>query len=255
MGEVLIEVTSEGTHPTAAAMRLAPAVQDMLQAANSIRSAKMATDGVPIVRITCGPWMAAFISKNVRRLVGGPVDTEIEVSSSTAFADLPRRQADIAVRNQRPTDSHLTLKRLPDYACAVYGDSRLVAGNASAFDSRRFAQFDWVALFEELDHFPTARWLADRLRKRPVARFSTSINLLDAVKSSSVLAVLPCFAGELETGISRVSKPFIPDYGGHWMVLGADTRRRPHVRRAASRIESLLGSSEEVLAPSTRCRP
>jgi len=249
LNEALVDVTPDGSHPTAAAMLLAPALRDMMRAAESIGSLQIAPSETPVVRITCGPWLAAMLSKDVHCLLGEPMDTEIEIVSSVAFADLPRRQADIAIRNQRPTDERLAVKRLPDYACAAYGAASRVRDRAEAFDNRRYPQFEWAALVEELDHFPTARWLSDRLRKNPVARFSTSVNLLDAVKGGHVLAVLPCFIGDVEEHIVRVSDPFVPDYGGHWIVMGDDIRRRPQVRRTANRIIAFLQSREAQLLP------
>ena len=251
INEPLIDVTPDGSHPTAAALLLAPALSDMMRAAESISSLQITPPDTPVVRVTCGPWTAALFSRHVHRLLGEPADTEIEIVSSITFADLPRRQADIAIRNQRPTDRRLVLKRLPDYACAVYGASRLVREREEAFDERRFSEFGWAALVEELDHFPTARWLSKRLYKPPIARFSTSINLLDAVKGGTLLAVLPCFAGEPEKGIDRISEAFIPDYDGHWMVLGEDNRRRPHVRRTADRVIAFLDGSQALLKPET----
>ncbi len=249
LDEALIDVTPDGSHPTAAALRLAPALSDMMRAADSIGSLPVTPPDTPLVRITCGPWTAALLSRNLHELLGEPADTEIEIVSSITFADLLRRQADIAIRNQRPTDGRLVVKRLPDYACAVYGASRLVSVRAEAFDDRRFSEFEWAALVEELDHFPTARWLSKRLKKAPVARFSTSINLLDAVRGGNVLAVLPCFAGDTENGIERVSETFVPDYDGHWIVLGNDIRRRPHVRRTADRINAFLHANVTLLMP------
>lgn len=251
LGEALVEVTPDGSHPTPASLLLAPALRDMTSAAQSIRALPITSSETPVVRITCGPWFAALISQNIGRLLGEPPDTVLEVVSSIAFADIPRRQADIAVRNRRPKDEHLIVRRLPDYACAVYGASQLVEKRPDAFDDRRYSTFGWAALVEELDQFPTARWLSERLQKTPIARFSTSINLLDAVRSGCLLAVMPCFAGEVAQNIVRVSETFLPDYGGHWIVMGSDARRRPHVRRVAHRVSAFLEANQALLTPSS----
>ena len=142
VGETLIDVTPDGSHPTAAALLLAPALSDMMRAANSVASLQITPTDTPVVRVTCGPWAAALFSKKIRCLVGDPPDTEIEIVSSITFVDLPRRQADIAIRNQRPTDQRLVLKRLPDYSCAVYGASRLVGEREEALNGRRFSEFE-----------------------------------------------------------------------------------------------------------------
>ena len=250
MDEALVDITPDGVLPTVAALQMAPALDDMTRAADSIASLQEASRDTPTVRISCGPWLSAWLSRNIEDLLGRPVDTHIELVSTIAFADLPRREAHVAIRNQRPRQQQLVVRRLPDYACAAYGAASLVGEDPCAFDERRFARFEWAALAEELEHFPTARWLSSRIGKEPVVRFSASTNLLDAVKGGAVLAVLPCFAGDREDDLVRISKPFIPDYGGHWIVLADDVRRRPHVRRVSDRIVAFLKANEGLMLPS-----
>ena len=249
LDEVLVDITPDGVLPTAAGLRIAPALEEMARSVEQIGVAQTDHADMPGVRITCGPWLAAFISRNIHVLLGEPVDTEVELVSGISFADLPRREADIAIRNQRPKNERLVLRRLPDYAYAVYGAAKLVKKHDAAFDERRFSAFNWATFVGESDYLPTARWLSSRLQRSAVVRFSTSINMLDAVKGGHVLAVLPCFAGDLEKGLVRVSETFIPDYGGHWIVLADDVRRRPHVRRIADRTVDLLRGNKALLLP------
>jgi len=249
LDEILVEITPDGILPTAAGLKITPALDEMAHAVEQVGIAKADRTGVPVVRITCGPWFARFLSRNIDMLIGQPVDTEIELVSSIAFADLPRREADLAIRNRWPKDTCLVVKKLPDYACAVYGAKKLVRKRDDAFDDRRFTAFNWASLVDESNHFPTARWISSKLNKSAVVRFSTSINLLDAVSGGHVLAVLPCFAAESEKNIVRVSETFIPDYGGHWMVLADDIRRKPHVRRIADRIVKFLHMNQALLEP------
>jgi len=249
LDEILIEIAPDGILPTAAGLRITPALDEMAHAVEKLGFAKADRSGAPVVRLTCGPWLAAFISRNIHELIGQPVDTEIELVSSVAFANLPRREADLAIRNQRPKDSCLSIRKLPDYACAVYGAEKLVGKRDDAFDDRRFSAFNWATFVEESEHFPTARWLSSKLKKNSVVRFSTSTNMLDAVRGGYVLAVLPCFAAESEPGIVRVSDTFLPDYGGHWIALADDLRRRPHVRRIADRVADFLHRNRALLNP------
>jgi DNA-binding transcriptional LysR family regulator len=247
--EILVEITPDGILPTAAALRITPALDEMALAAEKLGFANTDLNSVPVVRVTCGPWLAGFISRNISELIGQPVDTEIELVSSVAFADVPRREADLAIRNRRPENSRLTMRKLPDYACAVYGAEELVKNHEDAFDNRRFSTFNWATFVGESEHFPTARWLSSKLKKNSVVRFSTSINMLDAVRGGQVLAVLPCFAAESENGIVRVSDTFVPDYGGHWLIMPDDLRRRPYVRRIAGRIVEFLNRNHALLQP------
>ncbi len=248
-GAPLVDSTPDGSRPTPAGLHLAPALEQMFRAAASLHDLGSDTGEIETVRITVGPWLGAFLSQHIQDLLGEPVDTRVEIDSGVAFADLPRREADIAIRNQRPRNPHLTVKRLPDYGFAAYGLAKLVKDRPEAFDERRFSAFDWATLATELEHLPTMRWLSERLAQPPVARFSLSTNLLDAVESGRVLAYLPCFAAERRKSLIRLSEPRIPSYGGHWLVLADDMRRRPNVWRLAERIVQLLETKAKLLLP------
>ncbi len=249
MNTRLVEVTSDGVVPTHAGLAMLPALQEMIRAAGSIDAMLDGAAEVQTVRVTCGPWMAAFLSRNLDSLIKDPPDYILEVVGDIAFANMPRREADIAIRNQKPAGAGLKIDRLPDYAFAAYGSVRLVRNRKHAYDADLFEKFDWGALTTEFEDFPSARMLASRLKKNPIARFGTSTCLLDAVRSGRILALLPCFAAESERGLVRVSPPEIPDYGGHWIAVPEDLRWRPHVRSALNCIEELFQENRELLIP------
>ncbi len=240
LGETLLDVTPDGVMATAAALRLNPILDEMMHASEQIRRPAEKPATTPAVRIACGPWVASFLSRNIDHIVGAEVERHIDIISSVLFADIPRREADIAVRTNRPDRGRLRIKRLPSYTYAVYGAAELVAHQPAAFDDRRFTMFQWAMLAQELDHFATSKWLLDKGVANPLVRCSASINLLDAIKSGKVLAVIPCFSGDRETGLSRVSEPFVPSSGQIWMVLPEDVNRRPHIRQTADLLVGLF---------------
>lgn len=249
LGETLLHVTPDGVQITPVGLSLAPSLEAMLRAANQIATHQQAAINTPIVRISCGPWLANFFSRNIHKITGAPAQQHIELVSSILFADIPRREADIAIRTKRPESGRMKVRRLPDYAYAVYGASSLVEGQDAAFDERRFSDFDWAMLLPELDHFPTAKWLAAQANVTPILRCSSSINLLDAVKGGHVLAVLPCFAGDAEQGLTRLCNPFVPESGQIWMVMPDDINKRPHIREAADKIWELFQTVRAVNNP------
>ena len=134
------------------------------------------------------------------------------------------------------------MRKIPHYQYAVYGARTLVSGRPDAFDERRFGNFDWAMMSEELNHFGTSRWLIEQGVSNVVLRCSQSDNLLHAVRGGSVLAVIPCFAGDQDPGLKRVSQPFIPEATCIWMLLPDDIKRKPAVRRVADRLVALFES-------------
>lgn len=240
IGESLMLVTPEGVVPTEAAQKLLPDLEEMARTAARIERVKSERPSTPTVRIACGPWLASFFAKHASHIIGEPVDCHLDIASSVLFADMPRREADIAIRTQRPEKGSMRVRRLPHYHYAVYGAKALVENRPEALDERRFTEFNWAMMAEELDHFATSKWLIGKGVKNPVLRCSASINLMDAVRSGGLLAVVPCFAGDAEPSFMRVSQPFVPDAGRIWMVLPDDVNKRPHVRRVADRLVDLF---------------
>ena len=240
LGETLVLTTPEGVAPTEAAQALMPDLEEMARTAQRISRTKSDAPSTPTVRIACGPWLGVFLSRNIELLSGNPVDCHIDIASSVLFADMPRREADIAIRTQRPERGAMKVRQLPHYTYAVYGARSLVENLPAAFDERRFSRFNWAMMAQELDHFATSKWLLGQKVKNVVLRCSASINLLDAVKSGSVLAVVPCFAADTEPSLMRVSDPFVPDTGRIWMVLPDDINRKPAIRQTADRIVDLF---------------
>lgn len=249
LGQTLVLATPEGIAPTTAAQKLLPDLEDMAQAALKISRSKVDNPATPTVRIACGPWIASFIARNAAALTGTPADSYIDIASSVLFADMPRREADIAIRTQRPDRGSMRVRRLPHYHYAVYGAERLVKNRPEARDERRFTAFSWAMMAQELDHFATSAWLLSQGVTHPALRCSASINLLDAIRSGTMLAVVPCFAGDSEPGFLRVSDPFVPETGRIWMVLPDDVNRRPALRHMADRLITLFETSFTAKAP------
>ena len=246
----LVDVTPDGVYPTRAGAKLKPILDDMAVAASAVTKAGAADAKPELVRITCGPWMALFLGGKIGNLAKQSENTIIDIVSSVAFADLPRREADIAIRNKRPKSGRIKLKSLPHFSWAAYGAKSLIKNRRVAFDERRFERFEWFTLSDEFEHFPSVRWLKKHLQKPPLATFSHSVNLLDAVRGGNGMAIMPCFAGDPDDNLRRCSKPFFPNNDGHWLVLAEDVARRPAVRNLADRIIECLEDNRAVLDPS-----
>ena len=242
LGETLVLATPDGIAPTEAALAMLPELEAMNRTAELLARTQTGSPSAPSVRVACGPWVATFLSANAQSIVGGPPDCQLDIVSSVLLADMPRREADVAIRTRRPESGRLRVRKIPHYRYAVYGARSLVGGREDAFDERRFENFDWAMMSEELNHFGTSKWLLNQGVKNVVLRCSQSDNLLHAVRGGSVLAVIPCFAGDPEPLLERVSEAFIPDATHIWMLLPDDVKRKPGVRQVADRLVALFES-------------
>ena len=96
-----------------------------------------------------------------------PTGITLELVESQQTANLARREADLAVRHHPPEGGDLYIAKLGTFAAAVYRRTGCT-GDA------------WVTYTEEQAHYPTARWVQQRIDETgaPVAlRASRSLTM------------------------------------------------------------------------------
>lgn len=250
LGADLFERTAHGLALTPAGAELRPIVEDMRRAAEAaVRLAGDAGNYHGTVRISCGQWMARFLAGNLQDLTNDLPEVRIVIVNSYAFADVGRREAEIAIRNRRPGHGRMVVRRLPGFTYAAYGHRSFVARYPEAQTDERYAACPWAGFDEANDHLPTAMWLAERRGALPDYQFTQSINILDTVKAGAALGILPCFVADHDGDLRRVSPPFQPVPEGNWLVINEDLRRAPHVRAVVERLTALFEARRELLDP------
>jgi DNA-binding transcriptional LysR family regulator len=110
LGAPLFERTREGTTPTVLAEQMLPHAEEMELAAVRFASAgaKVETEVEGTVRLTLPPGMAdVFVAPALIRLHERHPKLVVELDASVGYADLTRREADLALRTSRPSSGEL----------------------------------------------------------------------------------------------------------------------------------------------------
>lgn len=178
LGTRLFDRTLDGVLPTAAVEQLLPHAEQLEQAALSLVSAADGLDREPegVVRISALPGVGDhFVAASVSRLLARHPKLQIELDSSIAYADLTRREADIALRIARPTTGDLVAVKLMSDQVAILGSPRYVEELGTLRD---MSHARWLAWGHDLALLPDARWLAERVPESAIALRSSSINAL-----------------------------------------------------------------------------
>ena len=204
---------------------------------------------LPAIRIASGAWTGAFLAAHVEMLAGTKPRLAIEILTGAGLVDLLRREADLGIRNRRPTTTGLAGRRLGPVTFALYGAPKFLADNPSAASEDRWADCDWV-LFAPPDdaEIPSAAWLDRRMRRAPVLRCTDPRNVADAVAGGAGLCVLPCFVGDRDERLSRASPPIAELDHEQWLVSHDEDRHDRHIRVAAARITELIRSRPDLFA-------
>lgn len=161
LGVHLFDRTKEGTRITAAAEAILPAAEEMERALAQFVTAKDAieTTAEGVVRLTCPPGVAdAFVAPLLARFYEKYPRVVVELDASIGYADLTRREADLALRANRPHSGDLVAVKVvttraipmtsPEYAEEL--------GRIKKWSDAR-----WIGWGADLAHIPTARWMTE----------------------------------------------------------------------------------------------
>ena len=169
-------------------------------------------------------------------------EVEFELVIENRLLNLTRREADIALRPTRSPPPHLYGRRASGLASAVYGQSR--------FAGSPWNDLPWVGWEEGLGPEAYADWLR-RLapRARRVCRSGSLLHQAAAAGAGLGVALLPCFLGDADSSLRRLSPP-LPDLESDlWLLTPAEVRRRAVVRRFMERAFQFLKAERRRLGP------
>ncbi len=210
--------------------------RDLAEQALPLKSAAVRIDrwrekgnSVARVRITAGVWTSRFIARNIRRIWSEDANWVPDLLASNLPVDLARRQADIGIRNKRPTHEWLAGRRTSRIESAEYGLSEQVTG--------------FIALPHDDPSTPSARWIRDNRADRIVMLASDTRLAIDLAYEGIGRVVLPCFAGDAEPRLKRLSPPIEGLGHDQWLVAHHDARHDPPVRAALDALASLFTDS------------
>ncbi len=192
LGIHLFDRTREGTVPTAAAEAMVAAAEDMERGLAQFAAAVDAVETVAegLVRVTAPPGLAdAFVAPLLARFRERFPHVTVELDASIGYADLTRREADLALRSMRPRSGDLVAVKLlairslpmtaPEYATEL---GKL----------RRFTDARWITWAADLAHIPTARWFTEHVAGAvPVLRTSHFASQLTAAAAGLGVALAP----------------------------------------------------------------
>jgi DNA-binding transcriptional LysR family regulator len=167
LGVHLFDRSRQGTAPTALAEAMLPPAETMERAWAEFSAARNAVERTAegVVRLTAPPGVAdAFIAPLLAAFHQRFPRVRIELDATVGYADLTRREADLALRAARPKHGDLLALRL-------------VATRALPLTSPAYAEelgtvkdlsaARWITWGADLAHLPTARWWAHHAAHAP----------------------------------------------------------------------------------------
>ena len=241
-GPTLFDRLPEGLRLNAAGEALMAAAQRLESAALALerRRAAISPQLSGTVRVSVGEWAASFLAGllTVPSKTALPSGITLELVESQQTANLARREADLALRHHPPESGDLYVAKAGVFACAVYCRA------GSSADA-------WVTYTEEQAHYPTAAWVQQRLRETAgtvALRASNMPMQLAAVRAGAGRGVLPCFIGDNDGLLERLTPPVPEIAAEYWVIVHRDLRRAACVRAVIDWIRQLFIEHRDALA-------
>ena len=206
-----------------------------------------------VVRLTSTDSIAAaYITTMAQTCRALHPDITLHVTMSNEIHNLSRRDADIAIRPTDKPQDHLIGKRIGPLAMAAYGAKSYLRS------TRRIAalgEHAWIGLDDSLSYHRTLKWLAKIKPLETLAYRTNSVTGLHrACVSGPGLALLPCFVGDGDMKLRRVTPPIRELQTELWLLMHPDLRSSARVavvfelllrqfRQVAPRIAGGVGSN------------
>lgn len=175
LGARLFERTPDGVLPTVLAEDLKPYAEALersaAQFALAAQSREQAVEGD--VKITAPPGIAEhMIAPALPRLLSRWPKLRVTLDASISYADLTRREADIALRAMRPEQGDLISLKLGEAEDVPFASPEYAASLGVV---RSLEEARWISWGESLSHIPSARWVLEQVPSASIVLRTNSI--------------------------------------------------------------------------------
>jgi molybdate transport repressor ModE-like protein len=242
LGVRLFERMRTGYAPTPAGEVAIAAAEQVMREIDETARRLTGQDLRPVgaVRLTTTEALLGFIApvlKDLRRSHPGLI---VEVVVANAFFTLTRRDADIALRPAEAAPDGLVARRLATIASAIYASPAYMADK----DDADPLVLDWLSPDDSLSHLRAARWIGRHVDPARIVHRANSLTVIrEAVRAGLGVAPLPCFLGDSDAGLLRVTPPIAEMASSLWLLTHPDLRRTPRVRTVMDTVGDFFAKS------------
>ena len=242
LGSRLLERTKQG-------YQLTPAGEQARQAALQMEHEVLLVDGTVkgkdtelggVLRVTAinnmastvlMPMFVAFSQEHPR--------VELHISVSNTDASLARREADIAIRLTNRPQETLIGRRMVSVASTIYGSRNYLERMRNSAQKPR-----WIGV--ECCNFHRS-WTRDHCEGAPHRFYSDDTLLtLAAIREGAGISFLPCFMGDREPALERVTDPDPQHDLGLWVLFHPDLKRTRRVLAFREYLASSILQQQEL---------
>ena len=232
VGEPLFVRARSGYRLTRAGTDLLEHAEDLERQFAQIERWRESRSGGRAIRVSAGHWTSDFLAANAGEIWRPDDRFALELVTAEEKIDIGHRSADLGLRNARPTEQWLAGRLLGHVGFAIYSGRKLIGGLAAGMFVGRTVGIGT----------PSVRWMEEHHGDRIGIRGNDAASVRELVASGAGMSVLPCFVGDRDPRLVRVTGLIDSLYSEQWLVSHHDGRHDRHVREVGNRIAKLMKS-------------
>lgn len=157
-------------------------------------------------------------------------ELEIILSSEMRLVNLGRREADIAIRFQRPKEPNLVTRRLTKSCSALYASREYVSRFGKLNDATNLSGHRLIGFAPEFSFATEDQYIRKHGDKNGVVISVDSVlSLRAAVRSGAGIGIMECYLGDSDPDLVRIwDQPVLSETW--WLVVHRDLRHAARIR-------------------------
>ncbi len=232
----------DGLTLTAAGRDALPLAEEMAARAQAIERRVSGDDGrvEGTVRVSVSEALSSYFVKHSAALRDRHPGLMVDVQIGNHASDLLRGEADLAVRARPVTEPDLVARKLTCAGWSMYASPDYLARRGTPPDPEALCGHDVITFDDSMANTPGGLWFAAHAKTCNVAmRGNSVIAVLNAAVCGMGVAVLPCFLGEPEPQLCRLTPRVLGARDIH-LVVHPDLARVARVRAVMDYIVELF---------------
>lgn len=154
-------------------------------------------------------------------------DITLEVVISNQLQSLSRREADIAIRPTLSPPDTLVGRKLSDICLAIYGQKKRWQTTPVPLDPTSLDGESWIGPDTHMGDATLEKWM---MGKSTGYKLDSMLGIQLAVRQGAGIAVLPCYLGDHDEELIRLTKPVEELTTQLWFLTHPDLRYAARVQ-------------------------
>ncbi len=207
LGVRLLVRRASGWTPTPAGNRVAGAAREIERRIAELRSDFAGEHGAPrtVVSLTAPHWFCSeLLLPALPELLGDAPWLDVSVAATSRVLSLPQREADVALRNARPTQGDFVVRKAGELGSAIYVSKAYAKKHAAPKTRSEWGRHRLVGYPDRVTYVPGFAWLDELAASRAgIVRTDDAKNIARALRAGVGIGVIPCVLGDADPALVR----------------------------------------------------